>query len=151
VGAGAGVGIAATGHTKTVTTANTTTVTAANTTPTLRAGQAPVHTEAHIVTRTVTNTVTRTTLEPSHTVAPSPTTFSGSGRKNLGTVSFPRESAIEWHASGGQFYLRSVPEGAALEVKETGTSGKAVISNGTYEHLEVIASGPWSFTVTPHG
>jgi hypothetical protein len=151
VGAGAGVGIAATGHTKTVTSANTTTVTAASTTPTPtgRAGPAPAHTETHIVTRTVTTTVSR--LEPAHTVAPKPTTFSGSGRKNLGTVTFPRESAVEWHASGGQFSLKSIPEGQALEVKETGTSGKAVITNGTFEHLEVIANGPWSFTVVPHG
>jgi hypothetical protein len=149
VGAGAGVGVAAGGHTTTVTTANTTTVTAAHTTTAVRPGTAPAHTETHIVTRTVTTTVSR--LEPAHTVAPKPTTFSGSGRKNLGTVTFPRESAIEWHASGGHFSLKSIPEGQALEVKETGTSGKAVITNGTFEHLEVIANGPWSFTVVPHG
>jgi hypothetical protein len=149
VGAGAGVGVAATGHTKTVTTANTTTVTTAKTATAVRPGQVPAHTETHIVTRTVTTTVAR--LEPTHTVAPKPTTFSGSGRKNLGSVTIPRESAILWHASGGHFSLRSVPEGMALEVKETGTSGKAVVANGTFEHLEVIATGPWSFTISPNG
>jgi hypothetical protein len=138
---GAGVGIAAKAHTRTVTARYTTT--------TVRAAKAPVHTETHTVTRAVTNTVTRTTLEPSHTVAPAPTTFSGSGRKNLGTITFPRMSAIRWHASGGHFSLRSVPEGAALTLHETGTSGKREIRYGTYEHLEVLAAGQWSFTITP--
>jgi hypothetical protein len=58
-------------------------------------------------------------------------------------------STIHWHASGGHFYLRSLPEGAALTVRETGTSGKRDILNGTYEHLEVLAAGQWSFTISP--
>jgi hypothetical protein len=139
---GASVGIAAKAHTRTVTARYTTT--------TVRAAQAPVHTVTHTITHTETHIVTLTTPEPSHTIPSAPTTFSGgSGRKDIGTIVVPRLSAIHWHARGGHFELRSVPElGAVYDATEKGRSGKTAIVGGTY-HLEVKAVGEWGFTLTP--
>jgi hypothetical protein len=141
---GAGVGIAAKGS------SGTKTVTARFTNTTVRAAPAPAHTETHAATHTVTQTVTvtRTAPEPTHTVAAAPSTFSGSGRKQIGTIIVPHKAAIHWHAPGGYFFLGSIPEGAALEVSEKGTSGNTVIAKGEYPHVEVKASGEWGFTLT---
>jgi hypothetical protein len=136
--AGAGIGIASNGHTKTVTARSTTT--------TVRTARLPAHmvTYTHTVMRTVTQT--HTVLEPSHTVSPKPMTFSGDGFTVLGVVNVPQASNIRWHAHG-YFYLGTKPEGYALQVSEKGTSGKAEILGHTYEHVRVDAPGKWSFTI----
>jgi hypothetical protein len=153
-GAGAGVGVAAasgggSSPVKTVAIAKTVTVTvtshaAATAVPTRQ----PPATHASI-TRTVTVTVTLPANEPVQTPK-GPKTYSGNGRQRIGTLNLPRGAIIHWHASGGHFRLENSAESTDhLELNESGTHGEATTDEGVFPRLEVIASGPWEFTVAP--
>jgi hypothetical protein len=155
-GAGAGVGVAAAGGgggspAKTVALAKTVTVTVTSHAAAAAAPTRPPPTTAThaAITRTVTVTVTLPANEPVQTPK-GPKTYSGSGRQRIGTLNLPHGAIIHWHASGGHFRLENAAESTDhIELNESGTHGEATTAEGVFPHLEVIASGPWEFTVAP--
>jgi hypothetical protein len=155
VGAGVGVALAGGEDTKTVRVAGPTTIVHASPTTTAHAAApnsvhsaaTPVRTVSHTVTQTVTTTVA-SSLGPATTITAAKS-YSGNGRKKIGTLVLPHMTAIVWHSSSGHFVLENPPSanGRRLEVNEKGTSGNSLLEEGTYQELEVLSSGEWSFSL----
>ncbi len=147
IGASAGVAGAGGGGGEHTTTATTVTMSVAGPTQTVRVAQAP----KHALVRTVTQTVTVSALHETKRSVTAASAYSGNGTKKIGAIILPHESVLRWNASGGHFTLQNAPEAVDhLSLSESGKSGQAVIEEGTFPNLEVVASGEWSFTLTPH-
>jgi hypothetical protein len=72
--------------------------------------------------------------------------FSGNGRKNLGTVRVPEDLTLRWTSDGGVFQI--FVDGG-LFVNSQGSSGTSAVAAGTYHHVVVNAIGNWTITIKP--
>jgi hypothetical protein len=72
--------------------------------------------------------------------------FSGNGRKNLGTVRVPEDLTLRWTCDGGVFQI--VADGG-LFVNSHRSSGKSAVAAGTYHNVVVNAIGNWTITIKP--
>jgi hypothetical protein len=72
--------------------------------------------------------------------------FSGNGRKNLGTVRVPEDLTLRWTCDGGVFQI--FVDGG-LFVNSQASSGTSAVAAGTYHHVVVNANGNWTITIKP--
>jgi hypothetical protein len=72
--------------------------------------------------------------------------FSGNGRKNLGTVRVPEDLTLRWTSDGGVFQIFA--DGGLL-VDSHGDSGTSAVAAGTYHNVVVNAIGNWTITIKP--
>jgi hypothetical protein len=72
--------------------------------------------------------------------------FSGNGGKNLGTLTFARDSTLAWTNDGDIFQIFSA-EG--VPVNSQAHRGTTVIDKGTEHKFQVNAIGNWRLTFTP--
>jgi hypothetical protein len=74
--------------------------------------------------------------------------FSGDGRKNLGTVRVPERSTLRWTCDCGRFQIFVNGRGPFVNSQgRAGTSGK--VPAGTYHNVVVKAIGNWTITIRP--
>jgi hypothetical protein len=72
--------------------------------------------------------------------------FSGKGRKNLGTVRVPEALTLRWTCDGRVFQI--LADGSLL-VNSHRRSGVSAVAAGTYHDVVVNAIGNWTITIKP--
>jgi hypothetical protein len=72
--------------------------------------------------------------------------FSGNGRKNLGTVRVPEDLTLRWTCDGGVFQISA---DGGLFVNSQASSGTSAVAAGTYRDVVVNAIGNWTITIKP--
>jgi hypothetical protein len=106
-------------------------------------------------TKTVTVTAQTPAPAPAPAATPAPSTgagsdYSGSGEKNVGTISVPVDSVLKWHATGGFFTIyNDFNDANTIDVSSQAGSGETSVSAGKYHKVDVIATGDWGFTISP--
>jgi TolA-binding protein len=75
--------------------------------------------------------------------------FSGNGGKNLGSITVPSDSVLEWTNDGE--IMQIFDDEMAIGVNSQGHEGDTVVPAGTYENVEVNAMGNWTITIRPGG
>jgi hypothetical protein len=86
--------------------------------------------------------------------APSGHTFHGVDNENIGTIHVAQDSTLTWTNPGGSssnFIINNdFNDDNLIDVNSLNhSSGKTAISAGDYTKVDVVASGAWSFTITP--
>jgi hypothetical protein len=74
--------------------------------------------------------------------------FTGSGNALIGTVDVRQPAIVKWRARG-RFGLEFGQE--AFPIVAPSRSGQLVVPPYRYEQVRVLATGPWTITVTPRG
>lgn len=72
--------------------------------------------------------------------------FSGNGGKNLGKITVPTESTLEWTNDGGVFQIFT---NEGVPVNSQAHSGSTVLEEGTYSKFQVNAVGNWTIKIVP--
>lgn len=75
-----------------------------------------------------------------------PKRFSGNGSRNLGDLDIPGEAVMTWRTRR-VFYISD--DDAKLSADSQGKGGRTVVPAGTYENVQVNASGSWTITIRP--
>lgn len=111
-------------------------------------------------TKTVTQAATTTTPSATSTTATQPTSsggqhFSGSGIKNIGTITVSAPSILSWTDNGGGIAHSFAVEGIAADYSNSitlssrQTSGTTHVASGTYQNVNVIGDDSWTITISP--
>jgi hypothetical protein len=85
---------------------------------------------------------------PPRRVAEFTSMFSGTGRKQLGTIQVQVDSRIRYVALNGGMRMTSGRPPRVL-IDDTAQQGEADIAQGSYRNVKVIAFGDWSFLIEP--
>jgi hypothetical protein len=82
------------------------------------------------------------------TPAASPSSASGNGTKNLGTITVGHPTIVEWTRSGcAAFAFTSGLSGThVIDIGSTDAAGYSVVDPGTYPDGQVISNGDWTIT-----
>jgi hypothetical protein len=157
-GAGVGIGLAAKGTPK----AKTVTAPAHTIVNTVTG---PTKTIAHVrtvagPTRTVTSTVTRTPQPAASAASAQPSgptggggegnTFTGSGSRNLGTITVPSDSTLYWECDGCSSFdvsSQTNSDGNSISVSSNASSGQSPVSAGTYDSVQVNADADFTIAI----
>jgi hypothetical protein len=137
VGAAAGVGVATEvpglQSTKSSTVLRTRTETAAGTV-----------TNARTSTQTATAQGGATAAVPA---SPGSVSYSGNGKKSLGTITVSSSSTLHWTNDGA--LIQIYDDGDWIPVNSEAESGTTAVEPGTYKNVYVNATGDWSITIKP--
>jgi hypothetical protein len=144
VGAAAGVGIA-TGvpglqSTKTVVHPRSTSTVLGSRTETATG----TGTNAGTSTQTATAQGGATAAVPA---SPGSVSYSGNGKKSLGTITVSSSSTLHWTNDGALIQINDDSDGIA--VNSEAPSGTTAVEPGTYEDVYVNATGNWTITIEP--
>ncbi len=74
------------------------------------------------------------------------THVSGNGGKDLGSLTFPRDSTLTWTNDGAIFQIFS---SETVLVNSHAHRGAAVLDKGVAHHVQINAVGTWHLTFTP--
>jgi glucodextranase-like protein/uncharacterized protein DUF2510 len=84
-------------------------------------------------------------------IAAATQSFSGSGSKNIGTITVDEESILEWTNSGDPEFRNMLIYDAdfGINVGSEAGSGDTVVPPGTYHNITVAGDDSWSLTIHP--
>ena len=84
-------------------------------------------------------------------IAAATQTFSGSGSKNLGTITVDEESVLEWsNVDDPSFRMMLIYDDEfGMSVSSEAESGDTVVPAGTYPNVNVAGGQRWTITIRP--
>jgi hypothetical protein len=84
-------------------------------------------------------------------IAAATTTFSGSGSKNIGSITVDQDSILEWSNNDDPAYRQMLiyDDDFGISVTSGAASGDTVVPSGTYPNITVAGGSSWTITIHP--